>query len=118
MAKYLINLPGKPSFSQKGFDGFTFPLNSKGLEIDLVDVKQGHDNYIISKKCTLIYYVLEGEGTFDVNNEKFNVKAGNLVEVPPGIEFAYSGKMKLLLIVQPPWFEGNEEVTKKNLDVE
>jgi hypothetical protein len=40
-----------------------------------------------------------------------------LVEVPPNIEYSYSGSMKLLLIGNPRWFKGNEEVTKKNPDV-
>jgi len=69
---------------------------------------------LISKKITHIYFILEGEGFFDINGEKKEVKKGMLVEVPPNVEYVYSGKMKLLLITNPPWFEGNEEFTKDN----
>lgn len=40
-----------------------------------------------------------------------------LVEVPPNVEYSYSGTMKLLLIGNPRWFKGNEEITKRNPDV-
>ena len=89
----------------------------KDFEIYLVDVKEGHDNFIISKKITHVYYILEGEGSFEVDGEKTEVKSGVLVEVPRNVEYAYSGKMKLLLFMSPPWFEGNEDITKKNPNV-
>lgn len=114
---YKKSLPIEPTFSQKGLDGFRFPLDDRDFEVYLVEVKQGHDNYIISKKITHVYYILGGEGSFDVGGEKYDVKEGSFIEVPPNVEYAYSGKMKLLLIMKPPWFEGNEEVTRPNPDV-
>jgi hypothetical protein len=40
-----------------------------------------------------------------------------LIEVPPHLEYSYSGAMKLLLIGTPRWSMGNERMTKKNPDV-
>ena len=40
-----------------------------------------------------------------------------LVEVPPKVEYSYSGTMKLLAISKPRWFSGNDTVTKWNPDV-
>jgi hypothetical protein len=37
--------------------------------------------------------------------------------VPPGVEYSYSGSMKLLLVSYPRWFEGNERMTRNNPDV-
>ena len=88
------------------------------MEVYFVDVKQGHDTYFISKKCTHTYYVIEGEGFFDIDGSRHEAKGGMLFEVPPNVEYTYSGKMKLLLIMNPPWFRGNEEITKKNPSVE
>jgi len=118
MDEFVRKLKDNPSFSQKGLDGYRFPLSNKEIEIYFVDVKKGHDTYIISKKITHIYYVLEGEGFFDIGGGKTQVKPGMLIEVPPNIEYSYSGKMKVLLIMSPPWFKGNEEITKKNPSVD
>jgi mannose-6-phosphate isomerase-like protein (cupin superfamily) len=118
MVNFIRKKSDKPTFSQKGLDGFQFPLENKNVEVYFVDVKKGHDTFIISKKITHIYYILEGEGFFTINGERIDVKEGSVVEVPPDIEYTYSGSMKLLLIMNPPWFEGNEEVTKKNPSVE
>jgi len=112
-----MELPIKPTFEQKGLKGFAYPLKNKELEIYFVDVTQGHDNYIISKKCFHIYFVIEGNGDFDINNQSIKVAKNSLVEVQPNVEYTYSGNMKLLLIMNPPWFEGNEEITKNNPNV-
>jgi quercetin dioxygenase-like cupin family protein len=107
----------KPVFSQKGLNGFGYKLANNKVEVYYVDVSQGHETYITSKKCFHIYYVLGGKGTFDLNNETIGVSEGDLIEVKPDIKYTYSGKMKLLLIMNPPWFEGNEEVHEKNPNV-
>ena len=64
-----MNLPNKPSFEQKGMKGYSFSLKNKNLEIYYLDVLQGHDNFIISKKCIHIYYVLEGTGIFKIKGK-------------------------------------------------
>jgi len=115
---YILRTPSSPSYEGKGLRGFQFePLKNQELDIHFVDVKTGHDTFLISKRITRIYYVLEGHGYFIIENQKYEVEPGVLVEVPPSVEYSYSGTMKLLLIGNPRWFRGNEEVTKKNPDV-
>ena len=109
-----MELPKQPSFEQKGLKGFTFPLKNGNVDIHYVDVSQGHDTYIISKKCIHIYYILEGKGTFDIDGKIEDVSEGSVVEVLPNIEYTYFGNMKLLLMMNPPWFEGNEVIVKNN----
>lgn len=104
----------EPTFEQKGLKGYRFPLENKELEIYYCDVSQGHDNYIISKKCYHLYYILEGNGTFEIEGVVQDITKGSFIEVPPHKEYTYSGKMKLLLIMNPPWFEANEKVTRSN----
>ena len=87
-------------------------MQNCNVEVYIVDVTKGHET-IISKVCTHIYYVIEGKGIFEINGKKYNVKSGSLIEAPPHVVYAYSGKMKLLLIMNPPWFKGNEEIVKK-----
>jgi hypothetical protein len=114
---YVLNLPSAPSFEGKGLRGFAFGLRHPQLDIHFVDVAQGHDTYMISKCVTRIYYVLEGEGSFTIENKTYRVRPRVLIEVPPNLEYSYSGTMKLLLIGTPRWFLGNERMTRKNPDV-
>lgn len=117
MGEFELKLPDKPSFSQKGLSGYKFPLKNHDIEVYFVDVVQGHESYFISKKCTHIYYVIEGEGFFDINGKKQDAKEGLLIEVPPNVEYTYSGRMRLILIMSPPWIKGNEEITRRNPSV-
>lgn len=117
MKDYIKKLPNKPSFYQKGFEGYKYSLQNRNIEISIIDSEKGHDTFIISKKCTHVYYILKGRGFFTINGKKYKVGMNYLVEVPPKVEYTYTGKMKIILIMNPPWFAGNEKITKNNPDV-
>jgi chemotaxis methyl-accepting protein methylase/quercetin dioxygenase-like cupin family protein len=115
---YLHSLPSSVSFTGKGLLGYTFgPLRQKNLEVYYIEVEKGHDVFMISKKITRTYYVLSGAGYFTIGDRKYDVVPGVLVEVPPKVEYCYSGKMKLLAVSRPRWFSGNDTFTKWNPDV-
>ena len=115
---YIFSLPTSASFTGKGLLGFTFgPLNQKELEIYYIEVEKGHDTFMISNKITRTYYVLCGSGYFTIADRKYDISPGMLVEVPPKVEYCYSGKMKLLALSRPRWFLGNDKFTKWNPDV-
>jgi len=92
-------------------------LNQKDLEIYYIEVEKGHDTFMISRKITRIYYVLSGSGYFTISDHKYDVSPGMLVEVPPKVEYCYSGKMTLIGLSKPRWFSGNDTFTKWNPDV-
>ena len=115
---YIYPLPNSTSFTGKGLLGYTFgPLDQKDLEVYYIEVEKGHDTFQISKKITRIYYVLSGSGYFTIADRKYDVSPGMLVEVPPKVEYSYSGKMKLIVLSKPRWFRGNDTQTKWNPDV-
>ncbi len=115
---YIHTLPASVSFTGKGLLGYTFgPLRQKELEIYYIEVEKGHDYFMISRKITRVYYVLSGAGYFTIDNHKYDVGPGILVEVPPGVEYCYSGKMTLIAISKPRWFNGNDTITRWNPDV-
>jgi len=98
--------------------GYEFqPLKDENFAVHLLDVQKGHDTFMISKALTRLYYVIEGAGAFTIDNQKYDVVPGLIVEVPPGVEYSYSGSMKILLVSHPRWFEGNERMTRNNPDV-
>jgi chemotaxis methyl-accepting protein methylase len=115
---YVYTLPTSTSFRGKGLYGYTFgPLKERDLEVLYIESEMGHDTFLISKKITRVYYVLSGNGCFTIANHKYNVSAGMLVEVPPRVEYCYSGKMTLLALCKPRWSRGNDTFTKWNPDV-
>jgi gentisate 1,2-dioxygenase len=69
---------------------------------------------MVSKALTRIYYIIDGSGVFTIDNQNYDVSSGLVIEVPPGIEYSYSGRMKILLVSHPRWFEGNERMTRTN----
>ena len=117
MSDYICNLSSEPIFTQKGLACYPFEIQSPDVQVKVIDVETGHDTYIVCKKCTHIFYVIEGEGSFEIDDTLYSVKPHMLIEVPPHVEFTYTGKMKLLLIMNPHWFEGNEEIIRENPNV-
>ena len=116
--QYVYRLPTSASFNDKGLSGYVFgPLNQKDLEVYYIEVERGHDVFMISKRIVRIYYVISGSGHFTIADRRYDVSPGMLVEVPPKVEYCYSGKMKLIAFSKPRWFSGNDTFTKWNPDV-
>lgn len=115
--RYTHSLPDMPSFDGKGFFGYTFgPLQQKDLDIYRIEVEKGHDTFMVSKRITRVYYVISGSGYFTIDNGRYDVDRGMLVEIPPNVEYSYSGKMTLIAVCKPRWFMGNDKHTKWNAD--
>ena len=115
---YVLAASSSPAFALKGLAGYEFqPLKDDDFAVHLLDVQKGHDTFMISKALTRIYYIIEGTGAFTIDSQKYDVAPGLIVEVPPGVEYSYSGSMKILLVSHPRWFEGNERMTRNNPDV-
>jgi chemotaxis methyl-accepting protein methylase len=115
---YVHSRPAAPSFKGKGLLGYMFgPLMQKDLDVFYVDVDGGHDTYMISKKISRTYYILSGSGYFTIDRRQYDVSPGMLIEVPPKVEFSYSGRMRLIGFSMPGWAFGNDTHTGWNADV-
>jgi len=115
---YTFTIAKPTSFTGTGLEGYTFgPLRQKDLDIYYIVSEKGHDTFMVSKKITRTYYVLSGNGYFTIDNRRYDVCPGTLVEVPPKVEYSYSGKMTLLGFARPRWFRGNDSHTRWNPDV-
>src|ERR1700758_3060643 len=94
---YTYSVSTSPSFTGKGLVGYPFgPLKQKDLSIDYVEVERGHDTFLVSNRIIRIYYILSGSGYFTISDRKYPVSPGMLVEVPPKVEYSYSGTMTLI----------------------
>lgn len=108
---YVIHEPSDFSFDKVGVRGKIFSTDSVSKEIQfvLVETEDGHQTKIIEHKSTFCYYVLEGNGYFDVEGQIENCTKGDLIIISPGKTFTYKGKLKLLLVNTPIWTEEQEE---------
>ena len=115
---YTYTLPKSTSFTGTGLEGYSFgPLRQQDLDVYYIESEKGHDTFMVSKKITRTYYVLSGSGYFTIDNGRYDVSPGMLVEVPPKVEYSYSGKMTLIGFARPRWFSGNDTHTMWNPDV-
>jgi SAM-dependent methyltransferase len=114
---YVHTLPKSVSFTAKGLLGYSFGPLCQDLDVYYIESEKGHDTFMVSKKITRTYYVISGTGYFTIDRHRYDVHPGVLVEVPPKVEYCYSGKMTLLAFATPRWFSGNDTHTRWNPDV-
>jgi mannose-6-phosphate isomerase-like protein (cupin superfamily) len=108
---FVIKEPEDYSFGKFDIRGKIFPAGelTKKESFVLIETEKGHETTIRQRECDFCYYVLEGSGYFEINDNREDYGAGDLVVIPVGNKFTYKGKMKLLLNCTPPWTEAQEE---------
>ncbi len=76
-------------------------------ELAYVEVEQGHFEEF---KHTSIfqYFIIEGSGTFFLDDEAVPVTEGDLVQIKPGTRIWYKGKMRMTLVTEPAWTQEGE----------
>ncbi len=66
------------------------------------------------KKSSEVYYILEGKGLMNIDDEQADVCFGQAVFIPPGswqhIQNTGTDDLKILCVVYPMWNEDDEEV--------
>ena len=60
------------------------------------------------KDVTEIYYILDGEGSIELNGKQRSVKPGTAILIPPGVRHRTLGKIRLLNIPIPPFDAADE----------
>ena len=68
-----------------------------------------HHGRVKSKLSDRVYYILEGQGRFVINNKSFPVRKTDVIIVPRKTPYDYFGRMKLFL-VHVPAFDQEYEV--------
>jgi mannose-6-phosphate isomerase-like protein (cupin superfamily) len=108
---YVLPEPSTTSFEKVGIQGKIFPSQEliSSSEFVVVSTETGHETTIIEHESDFMYYILQGEGIFEIDGNSEKCATGNLVVVPAGNKFSYKGKLKMLLAVTPPWREEQEE---------
>lgn len=107
----VFHSPEEYSFEKVGIKGKIFDTKSLSdkVQFTVVEVEEGHETKIIEKECIFAYFILEGSGSFEINGSTGTCSKGDLVFVPNGAAFRYTGKLKMLLVSTPWWSFEQEE---------
>lgn len=94
---------------------YKYPTPTKDMDIAKMVVDGRHpedkDTYIIEHDCSFVMYILEGNGKIFLDDEIFEVSAGDVVFVPKETRFAVEGKFEYITVDTPAFFpEQSEEV--------
>lgn len=64
---------------------------------------KGHAEEFYHSKSTFIFYITDGTGTWFIEDEPYEVSAGDVIIIPPGKRFYYKGCLKQVCITSPAW---------------
>ena len=67
------------------------------------ETTSGHAEEFYHSKSNFIFYIIEGSGTWYIEDEPYDVAAGDVIIVPPNKRFYYKGKLKQICITSPAW---------------
>lgn len=101
--KYIKNLNKDYDFSKNGFDVILPKISNEEISICFVDINGERDNYCMLDKSTILYYIIDGNGEFEINDEFVPVVKDDLVEILPKQKYSYKGNLKMLEIQSNPF---------------
>ncbi|HLO57858.1 MAG TPA: cupin domain-containing protein [Bacteroidales bacterium] len=67
------------------------------------ETQTGHHEEFYHSKSNFIFYIIEGSGTWYIEDEPFAVESGDVLLIPPGKRFYYKGSLKQVCITAPAW---------------
>jgi mannose-6-phosphate isomerase-like protein (cupin superfamily) len=72
------------------------------------ETEQGHSEEFYHDKSAFVFYIIEGEGVWVIEDREFHVAATDVVIVPPGKRFYYKGNLRQVCMTAPAWEEKGE----------
>ena len=106
--KYKYTTKDARQFNKHGIDLTVYGENIPSADVVHVSVEKGHFQEFYNDKSTFMYYIVNGQGTFYLNDEAFEAKGTDLVVIPPNTRIHYFGKMEMVLTVSPAFKEEDE----------
>lgn len=64
----------------------------------------------VHERLAETYVVLRGEGEIELSGERFAVRAGSVIHIPPGVPHALRGDFDILNFVVPPFDPADERL--------
>jgi hypothetical protein len=105
--KYVYSLNNAKLVQKHGVDISIFGADGpSGFVYE--ETEAGHFEEFYDVASTYTWFILEGNGTFVIDDEKFEVNPKDPVVVPPNKRIHYFGKLKMLLCTSPTFTLENE----------
>jgi predicted house-cleaning noncanonical NTP pyrophosphatase (MazG superfamily)/mannose-6-phosphate isomerase-like protein (cupin superfamily) len=82
---------------------YTTKADCENATVLYQETETGHLEEFFHEKSDFIYYILEGKGTWMVDDREFEVRAGDVVVVPSGKRFWFRGSLKQICVTAPAW---------------
>jgi mannose-6-phosphate isomerase-like protein (cupin superfamily) len=114
----LIRLTDRPEIREEGYPlvmktAINRAEHSQDISITWVRI-WGHHKRMVCDLSDRPYYIIEGEGTFQVGEgEPFAVVGGDLVYIPRGVPYEFSGQMAYLVMNGPAFVPGSDQVIEE-----
>jgi mannose-6-phosphate isomerase-like protein (cupin superfamily) len=84
--------------------------HSEDISITWVNI-WGHHQRMVCDVSDRPYYIVEGEGVFQLgDDEPFDVASGDFVYIPRGVPYEFSGHMTYLVMNGPAFLPGSDHV--------
>lgn len=64
-------------------------------------------------KSTIFYYIIDGNGEFEIENDFISVVKNDLIEILPKQKYSYKGNLRMLEIQSNPFDENEVHEYKK-----
>lgn len=108
MTTYKYTTAEANKFNKHGIDLTIYGQDEPSANVCYVSVKKGHFQEFYNIVSAFTYYIVEGKGTFFLNDEAIEVEATDLIVIPPNTRIHYFGTMEMVLTVSPAWKEEDE----------
>ncbi|MBN1181105.1 MAG: cupin domain-containing protein [Bacteroidales bacterium] len=72
------------------------------------ETTKGHQEEFYHSKSNFLFYIIEGFGTWFIEDKPYDVEAGDVIIIPPNQRFYYKGTLKQICITSPSWEEEYE----------
>lgn len=91
---------------------YTTKSDCRSAAVLYQETETGHAEEFVHETSNFIYYILEGSGTWIIEDREYEVQAGDVVVVPAGKRFWFRGNLKQVCITAPAWEERFEHHIK------
>jgi ethanolamine utilization protein EutQ (cupin superfamily) len=105
---YLYPFADARTISKFGVDITIFDEHVATNNLVYEEVTIGHLEEFYDSVSTHMWFIIEGTGTFVIDDEKVVAGPKDLVVVPPNKRIHYFGSMKMLLCTTPAFDPANE----------
>ena len=87
---------------------YTTKSDCRNAAVLYQETETGHAEEFIHEISNFIYYIIEGSGTWIIEDKAHEVQAGDVVVVPAGKRFWFRGNLKQICVTAPAWEERYE----------